>query len=354
MICLDRLSGFLKPNENSIPVDTKDAAPPTPTTADSTPNTLLTLTPEEIEQHVTAAEAFIKENKVPQALDELNIALTANVNHEQACLLTGIILLSVREYTTAEPLLYNAVNVSNWSNVNAIYHLSLLFSYQKEYDLSIRTLLKGMKSVVTTDVNAYLYPYGLAENYYQLQNYNLSAQYYLYAAQQRTDDIEIWLKASTFYFPNDNQDALTTSSNTILPYTKSYDYMERVLLQSIRANPNNPTLLYHLGVVLFNTQRVDKAIVVYEEAIRLRNDFPEAIAALATAYHATLRFQDALTYYNKAYQQNPQNIILLCNFAKLLHTLQNQKDAEMLLEKASAINANHEEVLIARKQIRGV
>lgn len=346
----------MKPNEKTTTVETKETAPSATNAPETTQNTQSIVSTEEIEKRMAAAETFIKENRIPQALDELNIVLTANINHERACLLTGIILLSVKEFSTAEPLLYNAVNVSNWSNINAVYHLSLLYSYQKEYEVSIRTLLTGMKSVPAQDENAYLYPYGLAENHYQLKNYNISAQYYLLAAQQRTDDIEIWLKASTFYFPNDNNEAVAAADGTkkILPYTKSYDYIERVLLQSIQLNPNNPTLLYHLGIVLFNTQRVDKAIIVYEEAIRLRNDFSEAIAALATAYHAALRFKDALTYYNIAYQKNPQNIILICNFAKLLNTLQNKNDAEMLLEKAIAINPNHEEVAIAIKEIRGV
>jgi tetratricopeptide (TPR) repeat protein len=76
-----------------------------------------------------------------------------------------------------------------------------------------------------------------------------------------------------------------------------------------------------IGVALHSQGDFNKAIVLYEEAYRLdgggvnNNDI---LPALATALHNSNRIDEAAKLYSIAIAKNPENVILLCNYAKFL------------------------------------
>jgi tetratricopeptide (TPR) repeat protein len=127
--------------------------------------------------------------------------------------------------------------------------------------LAEKVLTKGLTANNNSD------PSGVITNafgdlYFEKKNYSLAADLYLESAMRKPYDIDRWVKASTILFPVEVRDLV---------------FAENVLLEGIKNNPNSSVLMHNIGLVMHFTDRVDKAIRFYEEAIRLdSNDTSES------------------------------------------------------------------------------
>lgn len=141
------------------------------------------------------------------------------------------------------------------------------------------------------------------------------------------------------------------------PAHQDYVFAENVLLEGLKSFPAESAeyvqILFQLAVLMHITDKIDKAIPLYEEVLRRDPEQPVALSSLATAYHATGNFRTALDLYGVAEEKDPDNVIMLANFALLLCDQLKEVDGFRdrgwaIAQKAENINAGNLDVQKAR------
>ena len=92
-------------------------------------------------------------------------------------------------------------------------------------------------------------------------------------------------------------------------------------------------IVFNLAVATFLSGQVEQSVLLYQSALSLDSErmkssqdgaaegvtsIPDAWASLGTAMHTLGRWQEAHDSYERAYKIQPQSIVLLANWAKLL------------------------------------
>ena len=68
----------------------------------------------------------------------------------------------------------------------------------------------------------------------------------------------------------------------------------------------DPAVRNNLGNIYFKQDRFDQAIQYYQEALKLKSDYPEARAGLGAAYASKGKLEDAITEFRTALELNPE------------------------------------------------
>lgn len=305
---------------------------------ESTPE-LVDLSDDRILQLLEQAKAKIMDGKLADSLDDLLQVISARPDHHVAHSIAGGVLLSLGQYDLAETMLYSASRLSNWSDFKSIANLASTLRVKGDNDLALKTLLKALQqsrqSEGDSDVNGVLSA-GLAETYYELKDYSTAADWYLATAMKNPADTDSWIKASTIRYPAPHQDM---------------KFAENVLLQGIAANPNNAELIYHLALTMYASNKVDQAIALFEQSLRLNPKHYDSAAGLATAYHSIDKLEEALYYYDATLANTPNNVVLLSNYAMLLNSINRKEDAFTLIRRAFTLKPSSAEVLRALNEI---
>src|SRR5256886_17412947 len=98
---------------------------------------------------------------------------------------------------------------------------------------------------------------------------------------------------------------------------------------------NDPVKLFERGQDAHARNDYKTAIQLYEAAIKLKPDFPEAEFQRAMALLATNRKDDALQGFNRAVQRRPEWAEAYAKFGSLLSSYFNdERNAEPILRKA--------------------
>ena len=103
---------------------------------------------------------------------------------------------------------------------------------------------------------------------------------------------------------------------------------------AIDLNPDFHWSYYNLGEALVELERWEEAVVAYRRAIQLKSDMPFVYEKLGDALrnHSPLSAKEAISYYNQAIQENPDNIKL---YHKALEV--NPKDPKLYLGLGNAL-----------------
>jgi tetratricopeptide (TPR) repeat protein len=320
-----------------VPVITTDLENSTP----STP----TLSDNEAKKLLDDAIAAVDAGEVETAADNFLTILQAIPDHKDASAYLGAILLGLEQYDTAESLLFNAVNKSNWTDVASVINLAKAVRQRGDFEFALLTLIRGQNATesISTSLNIDLnlkfrLDIEIADTLYISKNYSQAARWYFSTALKYPTIAEptLYLAASTLQYPIEGRD------NTLA---------EAALLEGIQRHRDSSILIYYMGKLLFETDRINEAITFYEHALRLQPDYHDAVVALATAYHSTRQFQQAFKYYQQASTLMSENIIYLSNFARLLYAMGAQQDAINVITKAALIDSNHQEVLTAIQEM---
>jgi tetratricopeptide (TPR) repeat protein len=279
-----------------------------------------------------ATLSFLEDGNLEAALDGVIQVLNVDPLHQKANSVGGAILYGLQQFDTAEPLLYNAITSSNWTDIKSIINLANLFKTRGETELALKTLIKGYTSGNNSaaDLTA-VYDTSFAEVYLNASDYTKASEWYLSAALKLKTDEVAWLRASSLLFIPENQN-LTVAEN--------------VLLRAVHENLNNSNLIFHLGLVMYATDRLKEAITFFEQAVRLDQSNIDAVIALATAQHAAENYPVAFDYYNYATQKAPNNPTLLANFALLLKEMGRNEDSTRIANLA--YTAGPQEAVVAR------
>ena len=297
------------------------------------------LSEEQILQFLESAKRKIVDGKLTESLDDLLQVISSRPDHQAAHAISGAVLLSLAQYDLAETMLYSAVRLSNWGDYNAVVNLASTIRAKGDNSLALKTLSKALQ--ISREDNkdkdsSGILSAGLADTYFAMGSYATAADWYLAASLRNPTNIDYWIKASTVRFPKAGQDM---------------KFAENVLLQGIAGNPNNADLIYNLGLVMYHSDQVDKAITMFEQAIRLNAKHYDAAGALATAFHSIRRFEEALYYYDATLKNTPNNVVLLSNCAMLLNSIGRKQDGLNLAKRAYTINPNSADVLKAFAEI---
>ena len=296
-----------------------------------------TLDFEKVGDDMEKAKNLISNKQYYEAVDILLDILEKAPFLGTANALVGASLLALGKNQFAEGFLYIAIQMSDWSDAVAIGNLAESLIQANDIDLAEKVSYQGLshyKSINETDKTGFL-AYSLGNINKVKSNYQSAADWYLTSALNNPDNIQAWLLASTTMFPLSNWD---------------YKFAENVLYQALQHHGNNPDIVFKLGYVLHTSSppKVNEAITLYEETLRLKNDHGDALKSLATAYHSIGRSMDAIQLYDKAIQYNDQDVIMLSNYATLLLQTDNTnlKQAGIkVANKAARLSPNDPEVI---------
>jgi tetratricopeptide (TPR) repeat protein len=98
----------------------------------------------------------------------------------------------------------------------------------------------------------------------------------------------------------------------LTPETRGDIYMARKMyreaIESFReGSPQDPVLLNKTGIAYHQMMQLDTARKYYEQAIKLKPDYTEAINNIGTVYYAKKSFRRAITWYKRALKFAPDD-----------------------------------------------
>jgi protein O-GlcNAc transferase len=115
----------------------------------------------------------------------------------------------------------------------------------------------------------------------------------------------------------------------------------------------DPIKLFNRGQAEHARQNYEQALELYEEAIRLRPEFPEALYQLAGALVATKRLPEAEAAYRRAAELSPKwSLPAAALGSLLLRAPGREKEAEEALRRAVALDPQHLSATAALAELR--
>src|SRR5215831_17845851 len=108
----------------------------------------------------------------------------------------------------------------------------------------------------------------------------------------------VFLLAAGCAFPQSDKPALT-------PETRGDIYMARKMyreaIETFReGSPKDPVLLNKIGIAYHQLMQLDLALKSYNQAIKLKPDYVEALNNMGTIYYAKKNPRRAIGWYNRA------------------------------------------------------
>lgn len=303
--------------------------------------TTSSLSDDDVKRLVEEAATMIQSGQIEQAVDNLLPVIESKPGHLLANSFMGAILLGLEQYNSSETFLVNAVLGSNWTDLSAVMNFAKLQQYRGDWELATRSLLQGLNATSAFPIDANTkarMSASLGDCFFGNGSYTQAAEWYLSAATTAPEQTTYWIQASTLRFP---------------PAGQNYSLAEMILLQAVSAKRDEPDLLFHLGLVLFATDRTAEALVFFEQSLRIRPDHAETLGATATAYHSLRQIEPALRLYRRAVtaSTNQPNAALLANFAMLLNLAGQKAEALQVAKEGQMIQADHPEVVRALQEI---
>src|SRR3954467_9424519 len=98
--------------------------------------------------------------------------------------------------------------------------------------------------------------------------------------------------------------AFAQQNRVLTPETRGDIYMARKMyreaIDTFREVPENSVMLNKIGIAYHQMMQLDNARKSYEQALKLKPDYVEAMNNLGTVYYARKSFRRAISWYNKA------------------------------------------------------
>ena len=102
----------------------------------------------------------------------------------------------------------------------------------------------------------------------------------------------------------------------------------------------NPVIINKIGIAYHQMQQLDNARKCYEQAIRLKPDYAEAINNLGTVYYARKSFGRAIRYYQKALKYAPNSASIYSNLGTAYFARKKYKEAMETYQIALKLDPN--------------
>jgi tetratricopeptide (TPR) repeat protein len=102
----------------------------------------------------------------------------------------------------------------------------------------------------------------------------------------------------------------------------------------------NPVILNKIGIAYHQMQQLDNARKCYQQAIRLKPDYAEAINNLGTIYYAKKSFGKATSYYRRALKYAPNSASIYSNLGTAYFARKKYKEAMETYQTALKLDPN--------------
>jgi Tfp pilus assembly protein PilF len=119
---------------------------------------------------------------------------------------------------------------------------------------------------------------------------------------------------------------------------------EPIYQDVLRRQPKHSGVLHLLGLVAFQSGQAERSIALFDRAIAIRRDFPEAYDNRGTALYALNRFEEAVASYDRALRLKPDYAVSHSNRAGALGDLGRHEDAVASYQKSIALSPDSAKV----------
>jgi tetratricopeptide (TPR) repeat protein len=102
----------------------------------------------------------------------------------------------------------------------------------------------------------------------------------------------------------------------------------------------NPVISNKIGIAYHQMQQLDSARKYYEQAIRFKPDYAEAINNLGTVYYAKKSFGRSISYYRKALKYAPKSASIYSNLGTAYFARKKYKEAMETYQIALKLDPN--------------
>jgi len=103
----------------------------------------------------------------------------------------------------------------------------------------------------------------------------------------------------------------------------------------------NPVVLNKMGIAYHQLQQLDNALKCYQQAVRIRQDYLEAINNVGTVYYARKSYRRAMSYYRRAIKIAPEDsksASVYSNLGTAEFARKQYKDASESFQKAMSLD----------------
>jgi tetratricopeptide (TPR) repeat protein len=107
------------------------------------------------------------------------------------------------------------------------------------------------------------------------------------------------------------------------------------------ASSKDPVVLNKMGIAYHQLQQLDNALKCYQQAVRIKPDYIEAVNNIGTVYYAHKSFRRAITQYRKAIRvapEDPKTASIYSNMGTALFARKQYKDASDAFHKAMGLD----------------
>ncbi|MEG1705382.1 MAG: tetratricopeptide repeat protein [Clostridia bacterium] len=108
---------------------------------------------------------------------------------------------------------------------------------------------------------------------------------------------------------------------------------------AVELDKRNYLSYYELGCILDETNKKDTAIIMFNNALRIKPDFYEAAESLGITYTSQARYEEALKVYKNALEYHPQSFEIYYNIAMIELEIGDYDNAEKSFEKAANLKS---------------
>ena len=102
----------------------------------------------------------------------------------------------------------------------------------------------------------------------------------------------------------------------------------------------DPVIFNKIGIAYHQMQQLDSARKYYEQAIRVKPDYAEAINNLGTVYYARKSFGRAIRYYRRALKYTPKSASIYSNLGTAYFARKKYKEAMETYQTALKLDPN--------------
>ena len=119
---------------------------------------------------------------------------------------------------------------------------------------------------------------------------------------------------------------------------KDFLLAEKLLINFSKLEPDNTEILNLLAIVFAQKKNFIKAINIYSKILEKKPNFQNALINIGNVYKEILDYEKSIYYFKKAIDNQPNNLFLILELAKILdlnsnHTSANKLYLKLILHK---------------------
>ena len=261
--------------------------------------------------------------KYDDSISVLERAVIADESNVQSFYNLGFTFKLMGKYDDALNC-FNRVVEENPEDVLAFNHIGSIYALKNQHKDAVSSYLRGLK----IDPNHPILHLNLAKSYDVLGEFEKAQSEYEAALKTKPG----WLEAIENY------------ADLLLKKNKTRNAGELVR-HALNLNPKDAAMHTKLGDVYTKQSDFDNAEVEYNEALKIRPEFPKALSGLASTYESTGRNEDALEIMDRMETAAPEDSSMLCQYAHILLSADRIEEAGKKIQCAYEKNPSDVHVL---------